>query len=331
MPSLKLCYVLQGREPRRAMTLVELLVVIAIITMLMALLLPAVQGVRESGRRARCSNNLRQFGIALQAHHNSFNRLPANSPWAGTGNHRKGSFLVPLLPNLEQQTFANELNMAGDVVAQIDSNPQLRKAYLPVMRCPSDEFPKLNDAGLAITNYASSAGNQQAYSGGRCNQYMGNNFGTGPCHDANYHLCGRNPDVISGPFARVEWAASFDEIPDGGSNTILMGEVLPGCSVILSSNPWWTSGQFFTNTAPPINYQTCPDEPPGTSGTQGCNAWNNWHTEVGFKSRHPGGAQFVFGDASVRFLKQTMDYTTYQRLGCRRDGTLTGNNVLNFP
>jgi prepilin-type N-terminal cleavage/methylation domain-containing protein len=318
-------------DRRPGMTLVELLVVIAIITLLMALLLPAVQGVRESGRRARCANNLRQFGIALVAHHDRFNRLPANSLWSGTGNHRKGSFLVPLLPNLEQQAFANELNMAGDVVAQIDSNPQLRKAYLPVMRCPSDDFPKLNDFGVAVTNYASSSGNQQAYSAGRCNEYMGNNFGTGPCADANYNSCGRNPNVISGPFARAEWAASFDEIPDGASNTILMGEILPGCSVILSSNPWWTSGQFFTNTAPPINYQTCPDEPPGTVGTQGCHAWNNWHTECGFKSRHPGGAGFVFGDASVRFLKQTMNYITYQRLGCRRDGSLGGNNVLQNP
>ncbi len=307
---------------RRGMTLVELLVVIAIIALLMALLLPAVQAVRESGRRARCSNNLRQFGIALVAHHDRFNRLPANSQFYPAGAHRKGSMHIPLLPQLELKSFYDLLDTSGDVVAQIDASPSLRSTYIPTPRCPSDDFPKKNENGQTVTNYAPSVGAQQTY--GQCSQYPGNRFGTGPCHDANYHYCGRNPQTISGPFARAEWAASFDEVPDGASNTIMMGEVLPGCSTHLLL-PWWHGQQYFVGTAPPINFPTCPDEPPGNAGSGPiCNSWANWNTDVGFKSRHPGGAGFVFGDTSVRFLKQTIDYDNYQRLGCRRDGSETG-------
>ncbi len=137
------CNCFLGVSRRRGMTLVEILVVIAIIALLMALLLPAVQAVRESGRRARCSNNLRQFGIALVAHHDRFNRLPANSKWSGTGSHRKGSFLVPLLPNIEQKAFHDQLNPSGDIVAQIQNSAGLRAAYIATMRCPSDDYPKV--------------------------------------------------------------------------------------------------------------------------------------------------------------------------------------------
>lgn len=317
---------------RRGMTLVEILVVLAIITLLMALLLPAVQAVRESGRRARCSNNLRQFGIALISHHDRFNRLPANSPWRGAGTFRKGSMLVSLLPQIEQKSFHDQLDMTGDVVAQIDNSALLRKNSIPTMRCPSDDYPKLNDSGMAVTNYAPSVGAQKTYSEGRCNDFPGDEFETGSCADGEFQGCHWIPPEkrISGPFARDTWAASFEDIPDGASNTILMGEVLPGCSTHLSWLPWWHGQQYFVGTAPPVNYQTCPEEPPGHDGSRGqdCFSWSNWNTDVGFKSRHPGGAGFVFGDASVRFLKQTIDYVNYQRLGCRRDGTEAGQVLI---
>lgn len=308
------------------MTLVEILVVVSIIALLMGLLLPAVQSVRESGRRSRCSNNLRQFGAALLHYHNRFERLPANSRWDGTGSHRKGSMHVALLPELEQQNFYDQLNMEGDVVAQIDGHDVLRKAYLQVMRCTSDDFPRQNDAGQAVTNYAPSVGAQKTY--GRCSRYSGNRWGTGPNGDGNWY---GNKNGISGPFARHIWAASMAEIPDGASNTILMGEILPGCSTHLLL-PWWHGQQYFVGTAPPINFPTCPDEPPGNDGNGDiCNNWSNWNTDVGFKSRHSGGAGFVLGDGSVRFLKQTIDYDTFQRVGCRRDATEANGGVLVLP
>jgi hypothetical protein len=77
------------------------------------------------------------------------------------------------------------------------------------------------------------------------------------------------------------------------------------------------NGQGFFSTIVPINRDTCRSEP------KGCNAWCNWVTEPGFRSAHPGGAHFVFGDASVQFLTDTIDYQTYQYLGGKADGKIS--------
>jgi prepilin-type processing-associated H-X9-DG protein len=81
-----------------------------------------------------------------------------------------------------------------------------------------------------------------------------------------------------------------------------------------------------TATTAPINYPTCPGQGPGNDGSAGqnCHSYNVWQTSNGFKSRHPGGAQFVFADGSCHFLSETIDYATYQRLGDRRDGQSIG-------
>jgi len=303
---------------RRALTLVELLVVIAIIGLLAALLLPAIQAARGSARLVHCSNNLRQLGVGLLAHHSQFGRFPANTLWFGGGN--RGPMHLRLLNFIEEGRPFRKLDYSKNIYPQIDGDPELRSHVVPVFRCPSDDYPQLNDNGRAICIYAPSCGAQQAY--GYCGQYRGNIFGTGGCADANYHYCGRNPDKISGPFARTEWAASLEEIPDGSSNVIAMGEGVPDCNYALTV-PWWDGGQWYANTAPPINFPTCRSKPPGHGdGGKDCYHWNNWHTNAGFKSNHAGSVGFVFCDGSVHFLSEGIDYRNYQRLGCRRDGEI---------
>ena len=82
---------------------------------------------------------------------------------------------------------------------------------------------------------------------------------------------------------------------------------------------------LWTGTTAPINYPTCPGEPPGhDTNTDDCNDYRNWATSQGFKSKHPGGAQFVFCDGSGQFLSETIDYYTYQRLGDRWDNEPVG-------
>jgi len=303
---------------RRGFTLVELLVVIAIIGILVALLLPAVQAAREAARRMQCSNNLRQFGVALHNYHEEFNQLPFNSPWSGAGPHRKGSMLVKLLPYLEQMNYYDRLDFKGDVHGQIQADASLYANKFAVMRCPSDPSPQIGGSGYGTTNYGPSCGSQQTFSNGNsCTSYMGNLFGTGPSADAN----STNPNEISGLFSRHSWAARFEEIRDGLSNTVAMGEVLPGCSLSLWYLGWFSSQEWYVGMAPPINFPTCPYSPPGTAtGPLSCYHWNNWNTAEGFKSEHPGGCQFVFADGSVHFISENIDYRNYQRLGCRRDG-----------
>jgi prepilin-type N-terminal cleavage/methylation domain-containing protein/prepilin-type processing-associated H-X9-DG protein len=141
------------------------------------------------------------------------------------------------------------------------------------------------------------------------------------------------PDAatLSGVFARGTWSASIRQISDGTSNTIAMGEILPSASAFQWIRGWTLSeGLWFATTAP-INFNTDKDEAPvvvsgggrggGTSTVLPGHDWEyDFNTAMGFKSRHPGGANFVFADGSTHFLSDSIDYVIYQRLGGRRDG-----------
>ena len=135
------------------------------------------------------------------------------------------------------------------------------------------------------------------------------------------------------------WAARFRDITDGTSNTIAMGESRPLCS---DEESWDAQGwmrawcKSYATTAP-INFPTCPGEnglamiPAGgdnNGAAPACNQRQNWNTAQGFKSKHPGGAQFVFADGSVRFLPETINYDAYQRLGARADGRNIQNSDM---
>ena len=305
-----------------AFTLVELLVVIAIIGILVALLLPAIQAARESARRTECNNNLKQLGVALQTYHDVYKRYPigsrhndpANTPvralWS-SGPHRKGSILVKLLPFIERQGLYDPLDQLGDVEGQIDAySPRVQ---MDPYRCPTDPY---ENTGSPPTNYAKSMGSQ-AMSGRSCSTYNGHLQGS------HGHGSTEVGDNVSGIFSRFSWATRMAGVTDGTSTTIIMGEILPKCGDHHRGG-WRNSNALWTSTRAPINYPTCPGEPPGFAGTDGCHADANWQTSQGFKSKHPGGAQFVFCDGSVHFLQDSINYTTYQRLGCRRDGDSIG-------
>jgi prepilin-type N-terminal cleavage/methylation domain-containing protein/prepilin-type processing-associated H-X9-DG protein len=206
---------------------------------------------------------------------------------------------------------------------------------------------KLNP--VAVTNYAGSIGSQvmESWAGFKLSTLVGNggakydsnddgedwfnqNFAAGyPCktmpnggsvpQDTNIRSDCPDAKTISGVFARSTWAASINEITDGTSKTIAMGEIRPRCSAFQWVKGWtFSEGLWFATTAP-INYPTNPDEF-GTTPPLGSNWELDFNTAMGFKSRHSGGANFVFADGSTKFLVQEIDYTTYQMLGARADG-----------
>jgi len=127
-----------------------------------------------------------------------------------------------------------------------------------------------------------------------------------------------DPATISGVFSRSAWAASLREIEDGTSNTIMMGEIRPSTAAFNWVHGWTLSeGMWFATTAP-INFETDPEL---VNTSEVCRRWDkDFSTANGFKSRHSGGANFVFCDGSVHFLNESIDYTNYQRLGARSDG-----------
>ncbi len=324
---------MKTRRHIRGFTLIELLVVIAIIAILIALLLPAVQQAREAARRTQCKNNLKQIGLALHNYHDTFSlfapgafwNLPAAGPCAA-GNHQKGSILVHILPYIEQSTLYNQWDFKvcnTDTAVFPGTTKQLRETVIPGYLCPSDTTPPKNTANpaIAVHNYAACVG--AAITGGA----TGN--GACQCPTAPFGPFVRpntNPNNVPGMFSRQWRSTGMRDCVDGTSNTIFFGEVRPECSN--HANAGWANsnnGNGLTSTMWPINYNTCNTATP-PSAANGCAYRCNWNPELGYKSRHVGGAQFVFGDGAVRFISENIDMNTYANLGSKADG-----NTVDVP
>jgi prepilin-type N-terminal cleavage/methylation domain-containing protein/prepilin-type processing-associated H-X9-DG protein len=329
------------RNSRRAFTLIELLVVIAIIAVLVALLLPAVQQAREAARRSTCKNNLKQLGLACHNYHEVANQLPCsicefNSPF-GVNNDwspsSKGSYFVRLLPYIDQGPIFNAINFNfydpnnGIEVESYKTGGLIRVTPIPVLLCPSETSAGISNWSYKST-YSLSIGNQDMQNlnvWGSCPN-IGNQLGDGAAVHGNTW----DPLQVSGVISRLDWGANFRDVTDGTSQTILAGETRPGCSDH-TYNGWMHFNANWVATSAPINYPTvCFQEPGWTwDGSNPlkyppCRHWQDWGYSMGFKSKHVGGAQFVFADGSVHFLNDNINYLTYQKLGDRRDNQAVG-------
>jgi prepilin-type N-terminal cleavage/methylation domain-containing protein/prepilin-type processing-associated H-X9-DG protein len=263
-----------------AFTLVELLAVIAIIGVLLALLLPAVQGAREAGRRTACQNNLRQIGLALNQYLESKRVFPIGCVGCTVNPHHQIAWSVYLLPNLEQ---ASVRELFDDRAAYNSAaNRESVRTVIPVYLCPSTATqPDRNGPTTGDVN-----GNGQ-WDPGDDMAYIdyGGMFGVG---------------LPSLPFQNgtliYERAISAMQVRDGLSQTIIVGEDT-GRGGANPFNGTWANGQNIFDVTGAINR------------TQNNELWSD----------HKGGVNTVFCDGSVHFLSEAMDTNVLFAL-CTRDG-----------
>jgi len=337
----------QSGGANRGFTLVELLVVIAIIAVLIGLLLPAVQSAREAARRSSCSSNLRQYGLAIQGHVNAKKRLPPSAPtvmWTPSATvtgaavgHNLGWHAF-ILPYAEQATLFDGIDLPpagqtnGDRRSQdMGGGRLLRTIELPFARCSSDVSPR-NIGGWAVGSYSGSMGSQSTPSNdANCQPFQGFRE---PGGVGDWGHGGRLPSQNSGVFSRHADTGSclLEHVSDGLSKTIFAGEVLADCHD--HTEGYWSYNGLnnaHASTVVPINTMTTCFASQAAATAAGardpqCFPKNNWNYSWGFRSRHPGAAQFLFGDGSTKALADSINHTVYQRLGGKADGGVIDNS-----
>ena len=348
---------------RRGFTLIELLVVIAIIAILIGLLLPAVQKIREAANRMKCSNNMKQIALG------NMNYESANGtfiPGVSRTGCCWGTWIIPILPYMEQDNlFKIYVNFGGLDAGAVPPNNgsryaggvngQVAKTRLSTFLCPSDLVKNWNGGSFTMHNYVLNAGNTNLYQANTpvgctngsttgangCVTFGGAPFGWyedpatlaagGDASPPNY----TNGDATQGKSGRPR---SIAEITDGTSNTLCVSEVIKGPRGAddIRGFSWWGGGAGF------VTYQT-PNNPTATDVMTGGGCGPNTFKPAIYpctttststlprmqlaRSRHTGGVNAALCDGSVRFIRDSNSLVTWRSLGTAQGGEVVGNDL----
>lgn len=304
---------------RGGFTLIELLVVIAIISVLIALLLPAVQQAREAARRVQCVNNLKQLGLALHNYHDSYNMLPSMNLFVPGSQY---SVLGQILPYLDQTPMANALNF--NMVYSDPSNMTVLMSTINTFLCPSD-FPNTMPQMGGATNYMGDMGSGIAFltTMGQPPNFPAPN---GVFYqDSNTTFASIIDGLSSTGFfsERVLDDASMSQVHPlsdvfmGFTNPMTPDQALIQCRAINIYNlanqapvfmgmPWLLGQHIFQHVSPPDDLS--------------CGFFIPNRSTMPPSSRHPGGVNLLLGDGSVRFIKKSINLIVWRGLGTRNGG-----------
>ncbi len=341
---------------RGGFTLIELLVVIAIIGVLIALLLPAVQQAREAARRIQCTNNMKQIGLAIYNYESSqgcfpmgrFTRSrfndPSGTPCGTTYLHTWASYILPFMESSAQYAAVNYSRVYNSV-SQFTAFRMRVNSYM----CPDDSLnTDLTQSGFIATwqgSYAGVAGLTEFV------YYWWGSGATAPNADRCGHIDGEGifggniaytiADVTDGTTGTLlvgEWSRFKDEPnnstfnfinaagafggPDWVAGTTWPGDIRPTALLYvvprLNSAPVRNGGPACLTSSGPFASVQYGNQPgwvnnPNIGGGNPC----QYLGQFGFRSKHPGGANFLVADGSVKFIKDTINLKTYQSLGTR--------------
>jgi prepilin-type N-terminal cleavage/methylation domain-containing protein/prepilin-type processing-associated H-X9-DG protein len=341
----------------RGFTLIELLVVIAIIAVLIGLLLPAVQKVREAAARAQCQNNLKQLALACHSYHD------ANDGFPMVDGFTYGWGAIPrLLPYIEQDNLYRQINFKDNVTCA--STAVVRQANIKTLRCPSDPDSEtlFDNRTMPVSGCSSGPSTPDGASGrfrGYAASYVGsygdgfNNIPSEPYGGdgalARYGCGGCASNSTGTPTAACPspgigygggrnhrgifnylgdtGPVRFSGITDCTSNTILFGHV--AIKATSNSNIWITSTGTAHGTSLPLNWILAPCMKSQGLPIDGCNIPGaaSWMGR-GFASYHTGGATFSLADGSVRFLASSVSQSTYNAMGSRAGGEVVDSSAF---
>ncbi len=346
---------------RRGFTLIELLVVIAIIAILIALLVPAVQKVREAAARSQCQNNLKQVALGVHSYESAHKKFPYATKADVLDAYNWSHLVLPFID--QQQVYAMYTNIDAGTISQTGDWPGAqgfggpglpgdpyqfaRVAQIPAYICPSDRPPVINENHL--TYYRRARGNYRGCAG------SGDLYGNLPDGFPIGYVPGRGIFSVTigqvmGDAGKAVWHTKMSHITDGTTNTIMLGECLRQCT-----NNWGTisditignmGAAFFStfntpnsssadrvwgpcpypgqgdldynaNNRAPCSSLGGPNRPPGSHSNNQVRA----HATV--RSPHPGGAMVALGDASCRFVSNSITAVTWRALG-----TMAGGEVV---
>lgn len=343
-----------SRRSNQGFTLVELLVVIAIIGILVGLLLPAVQAAREAARRMSCSNNLRNIGLACLNYHSTNNKFPITiHQWwweertclperslsadggsrdvskGGDGYSGKG-WIVDILPYIEQQPMYDGMKpgFVGDFskrsigggMGKRDIRLNYMNRQLDVLSCPSDESARPSTEQwywapleVATTSYKGSIGDSIL----SLSEESRPGVTEGPLGDGDEYPIGiGSPDChntvdYNGIFSRNSHfrPCALRKVTDGTSQTFMVGECV--VSQDFHSAAYFCDGDWAT-CGLPLNYFVVDATLKELK--------DRWYETRGFKSLHPGGAQFVMVDGSVQFIREDIATLAYRAMSTKAGG-----------